>query len=572
MSIIHPTFGHHFMVAAGHDYATAAAHEVLDAGGNAFDAGVAACLCLGVVYSDQVSIAGVAPMMIHLAESGETFTLQGLGHWPRSLDVEAFIEHHGGEIPLGVQRTVVPAAPDAYLQVLERWGTARFSDVAKRAIQYARYGFPRHQVMLDYLAAYLEDIRQFPANVAIWLDNGELPVLGSCMIQSDLADTLTYLCDQERAAGDDRLRGLAAVRESFYRGDIANQILRHQRDLDGFLDAEDLAGFSCRLLPSESRRYRLGAEEVEVHTCGAWTQGPTLLEALSIVECAGIGDISHGSSEHLHLIAESLKLALADREGYFGDPDFVDVPVATLIGADYGARQCQRIDPLRAFPAMPMPGAIDGYEPYISPVAVPEGAPALQPDTSIVSVIDAAGNALCCTPSDTAWDVPVVPGTGLAISSRGQQSWAVRGHPSCLAPGKRPRLTPNPCLAMSPGRWIMPFGTPGGDQQVQANLQFLLNCFEFDMDLQSAIEAPRLMTHSHPDSFAPHAASPGRLTVEGRVSEEVTDSLASLGHRVERLADWTHQMAGLVAVRKDLRTGDLEGGADPRRTSTVKGW
>ena len=572
MSAIHPAFGHRYMVAAGHPYATAAAYEILDAGGNAFDAGVAACLCLGVVYSDQVSVAGVAPVMIHVAKSNETFTLQGLGGWPRALDVDDFIKRHGGEIPLGVERTVVPAAPDAYVQLLERWGTFSFADVAARAIQYARHGFPRHKVMLDYLHSYQDDIRQFPDNASIWLENGDLPALGSRMVQTDLADTLAYLGDQERAAGEDRGRGLAAVREAFYRGEIADRIVRHQRDLGGLLGAEDLAGFSCRLLPSVSRRYRLTGEEVEVHVCGAWTQGPSLLEALAILEGADVAGFGHRSADYLHLVAETLKLTLGDREGYIGDPDFVDVPVGTLISAAYGAQQLRRVDPASACPGMPQPGRITGYKPYVSPVAAPEREPDLQPDTSIVSVIDGEGNALCCTPSDTAWDVPVVPGTGLTISSRGQQSWAVRGHPSCLAPGKRPRLTPNPCLAMGSGRWIMPFGTPGGDQQVQANLQFLLNHFEFGMDLQSAIEAPRLMTHSHPDTFAPHAASPGTVTVEGRVPESVTDALSARGHKVERLPDWTHKMAGVVAVRKDLRTGELEGGADPRRTSTVMGW
>ncbi|MBT6274778.1 MAG: gamma-glutamyltransferase family protein, partial [Chromatiales bacterium] len=199
-------------------------------------------------------------------------------------------------------------------------------------------------------------------------------------------------------------------------------------------------------------------------------------------------------------------------------------------------------------------------------------APRLPADTSIVTIIDAKGNAFACNPSDTSWDTPIVPGTGLAISSRGHQSWAVHGHPSCLAPGKRPRLTPNPCFAVSKGRWIMPFGTPGGDTQVQANLQFLLSHLEFAMPLQDAIEAPRLVTHSHPDSFAPHQASPGRLTIEGRVPEDICDELADRGHDLERLADWTHAVAGVCAVRKNTDTGLIEGGADPRRTSRSMAW
>ncbi|GIT53867.1 MAG: hypothetical protein Ct9H300mP16_10270 [Pseudomonadota bacterium] len=164
-----------------------------------------------------------------------------------------------------------------------------------------------------------------------------------------------------------------------------------------------------------------------------------------------------------------------------------------------------------------------------------------------------------------------MPGTGLAVSSRGQQSWAIRDHPSCLAPGKRPRLTPNPCFGEVPGKWIMPFGTPGGDQQIQANVQVLLSHLVFGMSLQDANEAPRLITHSHPDSFAPHAASPGGLTIEGRVAEPVTNALAERGHQVERLADWTHGVAGVCAVRKDMTTGEIQGGADPRRMSRSMG-
>ncbi len=572
MSVVHPAYGHHHMVAAGHEYATAAAHEVLEAGGNAIDAGVAAILCLGVVYSDQVSIAGVAPMMIHLARTNETFTLQGLGGWPGALDVDTFIARHQGEIPLGVRRTVVPAAPDAFLQALERWGTLRFSDVATRAIKYAKEGFPRHQVMLDYVQEYLDDFRHFPENVEIWLADGEVPAMGSRFVQADLARTLEFLCDEERAAGENRLKGLAAVRHAFYRGDIASQIVRHQQEQDGLLSAKDLEAFRCRVVPSEKRRFLFDNEEVEVHTCGAWTQGPMLLEALSILDGSGLAELEYGSTDYFHLIAETLKLALSDREGYVGDPEFVDVPVETLISAAYGDEQRKRINMQQACPGMPMPGKISGYAPYLSPQVIRDSAPPLPADTSIVSVVDDQGNALCCTPSDTSWDVPVVPGTGLAISSRGHQSWAVHGHPSCLAPGKRPRLTPNPCFAQAPGRWIMPFGTPGGDQQVQANLQFLLSHLNFGMNLQDAIEAPRLMTHSHPDSFAPHTSNPGLLTIEGRVSKAVSDGLGERGHRVERLAQWTHKVAGVVAVKKDLRSGDLEGGADPRRTSRVIGW
>ena len=572
MSVVPVSLGHHYAVSAGHDLAALAAFEVLEGGGNAVDAGVAAILTLGVVYSDQVSIAGVAPMIVHLADSGETWTIAGVGGWPRALDVDAFIDAHAGGIPLGLRRTVVPAAPDACLQALARWGSMRYRDVAARAAQYASKGFPRHTVMLDYVRQYADDFRHWPDNVDIWMPGGEVPALGSRLVQADLGATLQFLCDEEQAAGDDRAAGFEAVRKAFYRGDIATRILAHQREHDGLLADDDLESFHCQVLPSLSRRLRLNGEEVEVHTCGAWCQGPILLEALATLEGIDMQALGHNSDAYLHTLAEVIKLSFADREAYLGDPDFVDVPIQALLSEAYAIEQRKRIDPRKASPGMPLPGSIPGCQPYLSPVTVAVEPARLPADTSIVAVIDEQGNAFCSTPSDTSWDTPVVPGTGLAVSSRGAQSWAVHGHPSCLAPGKRPRLTPNPCFARAPGRWIMPFGTPGGDTQVQANLQMLLNHLAFGMPIQEAIEAPRLMTHSHPNSFAPHEAEPGRVTLEGRIDEDACKRLAARGHRVDRLEDWTHWVAGLCAVKKDLTTGQLEAGADPRRWSRAMGW
>jgi gamma-glutamyltranspeptidase/glutathione hydrolase len=444
MSVLPPSIGHHHAVSAGHELAALAAFEVLEGGGNAVDAGVAAILTLGVVYSDQVSIAGVAPMIVHLAESGETWTIAGVGGWPRALDVDAFIHAHGGRIPLGVRRTVVPAAPDACLQALERWGTMRYRDVAARAVQCATQGFARHQVMLDYVRQYADDYRHWPDNIAIWMPGGHVPALGDRLVQADLGATLQFLCDEERAAGNDRLAGLEAVRKAFYRGDIAAHILAHQREHDGLLAADDLEQFSCQILPSLSRRIRLDGEEVEVHTCGAWCQGPILLEALAMVEGLDMQALGHNTDAYLHTVAEVLKLAFADREGYLGDPDFVHVPIETLIGEAYAAEQRKRIDAHRASPGMPLPGAIPGCTPYVSPVSVADEPARLPADTSIVAVVDKQGNALCSTPSDTSWDTPVVPGTGLAISSRGAQSWRFAAIPPASRPasgrGSRPTL------------------------------------------------------------------------------------------------------------------------------------
>ena len=369
MSVVPVARGHHHVVSAGHELAALAAFEALENGGNAIDAGVAAILTLGVVYSDQVSVAGVAPMIVRLAETGEVVTIAGVGGWPRALDVEAYIRRHGGAIPLGVRRTVVPAAPDACLQALERWGTMTFRDAAARAVRYACEGFPRHPVMLDYVRQHADDFRHWPENVAIWMPGGAVPAPGERLVQADLGRSLQFLCDEEQAAGGDRKAGLAAVRRAFYRGDIARQILAHQREHEGLLAADDLESFRCQVVPSISRRFRFNGEAVEVHTCGPWCQGPFLLEALSIAEAAGVGTQEHGSDAYLHTVAETLKLTFADREGYLGDPDFVNVPLDALLSPAYATERSKAIDPHKAAPGMPHPGRIPGHEAYVPPVA-----------------------------------------------------------------------------------------------------------------------------------------------------------------------------------------------------------
>ena len=513
-------------------------------------------------------------MIIRLAETGEVVTIAGVGGWPRALDPDAFIERHQGIMPLGVRRTVVPAAPDACLQALERWGTMTFRDVAARAVRYACEGFARHQVMLDYVRRYADDMRHWPDNVAIWMPGGEgprAPATGWCRPTS--AAPCSSCATRSARPATIAWPGSRRCDGRFYRGDIASQILAHQRANDGLLAAGDLESFRCQVVPSVSRRFRFNGEDVEVHTCGAWCQGPFLLEALAIAEAADLPALGYGTDAYLHAIAETLKLTFADREGLPRRPGLRGRPRSTRSSA--GPTQpngTRRSTPWNASPGMPLPGRISGYDAYVPAIAASEEPLGPPPDTSIVCVIDKEGNGLCSTPSDTSWDTPVVPGAGFAVSSRGAQSWAVRGHPSCVAPGKRPRLTPNPCFVLSPGRWIMPFGTPGGDTQIQANLQSLLNHLAFGMPLQDAVEAPRLVTHSHPDTFAPHTARPGLLTLEGRIDGTTCDRLAARGHRIERLDDWTHWTGGVCAARKDLETGTLEAAADPRRWSRAMGW
>jgi gamma-glutamyltranspeptidase / glutathione hydrolase len=566
--------GARHMIAAGHYLATEAGHAILQAGGNAIDAGVAAGIALGVVHSDQVQFSGVAPMIIYLAERGEVVTIAGLGGWPRATRLETFTGEHGGTIPLGILRTVVPAAPDAWILALERYGTMSFADVAGAAIRYAREGFTMHPVMAHYIGKNAETYRRWPQNAAIWLPGGRPPREGERFVQADLGRALQYMADEERAAsGRGRAAGLAAARAAFYRGDLATAMVRYQREHGGTLAAEDLAAYRSEIEPPLRTSFR----GTDVMSCGAWCQGPVLLQMLSLLEAYDLTALGHNSVAYVHLVTEAMKLCFADRERYYGDPRFVRVPVETLLSSAYAASRRGQIDAARACPGMPPAGEIAGFPdaiapaPRPSPDAMAAATPALPGDTSYVCVVDARGNAISATPSDVSWESPAIPGLGFVPSSRGSQSFARPGHPSCLAPGKRPRLTPNPALAIRDGKLLMPFGAPGGDLQPQGMLQVFLNHVVFGMSIQDAIEAPRFVTHSFPGSFEPHPYHPGRLDVEAGVGN-AGEALARLGHTVEWLPDLSIATAGVCAIVADRESGILYGGADPRRAARAMGW
>jgi gamma-glutamyltranspeptidase/glutathione hydrolase len=562
--------GNKHMIAAGHYLATQAGYDILEAGGNAIDAGVAANLVLGVVQSDMVNIAGVAPIMVYLKERDEVLTLAGVGPWPKATSLDRFVQEFG-EVPLGILRTVVPAAPDANIQALLRWGTMSFADVAAAAIRYARDGFPMHNLMAAYLEDHQETYRMWPANAEIYLPDGEVPKIGDRFVQSDLAGSLQYMADQETASKNGRDSGLGAARGAFYTGDIGRTIVEFHEDNGGLLSMEDMAEFECELLPPEKITYS-GGEPLDIYACGVWCQGPAMLQMLRLLDGIDLKSMGHNSADYIHTMAEAIKLGFADREAFYGDPNFVDVPMERLLSEDYAAERRAMIRAGEAWPDMPPAGKIAGAGggPIVS--APTAGSPPAPADTSYVGVVDEQGNAFSSNPSDVTWESPVVPGTGLCPSARGSQSWAVPGHASSLGPGKRPRLTPNPAMAIRKGKLVMPFGTPGGDNQTQANLQVLLNMELFGMAPQDAVEAPRFMTHSQPDSFSPHRAYPGKLTAESRIDEAVTGDLKARGHDVERIPEFTWKTAGVCVVRKDEETGLLESGADPRRPSRAMGW
>src|SRR5438477_12463468 len=554
-------------IAAGHYLAATAGFQTLQAGGNAIDAGCAAGSALAVLQSDLVDVAGVAPIMIYLAEKEEVVTIAGLGPWPKALDPQLFQREHGGKIPKGGLRTVAPAAPDAWITALRRYGTMSFGEVAAAAIRLARDGFPMYPLMAASLKRHEADHRAWPSTAAIFLPNGRPPEAGEIFRQTDPAASLQYMADEERAAASrGREAGLEAARDAFYRGDIARKIVAFMKQEGGLLSTEDLSEYSSPVGPPERRRFG----DLEVFTCGAWCQGPVLLQTLALLEGTDVKALGHNSADYVHHLTEALKLAFADSEANYTDPALSQVPLHNLISTEYAAERRKLIRPDRAMPEMPPPGNLGGAAARLrgSP---PNPNP--EPDTSYVCAADRWGNLFSATPSDGSYGSPMVPGTGLIPSSRGSQSRPDPRHPAGVAPGKRPRLTPNPALAIKGnGEQFFPFGTPGGDVQSQAMLQVLLNVFVHGQDVQSAIENPRFASYSYPSSFAPYDYYPGRLNIEGRFPEEVAAELARRGHEVERWPDWIWLAGAVCGILVDKQRGTLEAGADPRRAAYALGW
>ena len=317
------------VVASGHYWASQAGFQILEAGGNAIDAGVATALAIYVLQSEFVGFGGVGPSLIYLAESNKVVTISGVGPWPKAASCEYFHRHHNGRVPAGLLETVVPAAPAILLAALERYGTMSFADIAGSAIRFARDGFPMYPMMAERLEEMLPNFNRWPTTTAAYLPNGRLPQVGELFVQRDLAATLQYLADEEtRHRAHGRAAGIRAAHDAFYRGDIAAAIVKFQRENGGLLAADDLSEFQAEFeAPSQTRV--LG--DIDVYACGPWCQGPMLLEALNILDGIDLKSMGHNSPSYIHTVAEALKLAAADREAYFGDPKFVRVPLDEIL-------------------------------------------------------------------------------------------------------------------------------------------------------------------------------------------------------------------------------------------------
>jgi gamma-glutamyltranspeptidase/glutathione hydrolase len=342
----------------------------------------------------------------------------------------------------------------------------------------------------------------------------------------------------------------------------------------GYLTVDDLANFQVRI----EEPVRGHFADMDLCVCGPWCQGPVILQTLAILNGLELPSLGHNHAEYLHVLVEALKLVFADRERFYGDPEYVNVPLERLLSSAYAARRRALIDVSCAAPAMPpagdpwgetRSGDQRGGVPSIHPSETPRRPGG--PDTSYVAVIDRDGNAFSATPSDSSLAAPVVPGLGFVPSTRGSQSRPDVSHPAACLPGRRPRVTPAPVLGIKDGEAVMALGTPGGDAQPQALVQFLLNRFTFGLDPQAAVEAPRVISASFPQSFSPYTYLPGVLQVEGRIPRAICEALSNRGHRIEMWPGWYTAAGCVCAVLRDPDRGVIVGAADPRRLSLALG-
>jgi gamma-glutamyltranspeptidase/glutathione hydrolase len=558
------------MIATEHYLSAEAGMRILRAGGNAFDAAVAATLAEGVLNPHMHTFGGEVSALMYSARDKKVFALNGDTVAPRTATIEWFKQQSIALIPFnGVLAAGPCAAPDALLTALTRFGTMSFTEVVEPALELAEGGFPLHKALRGPAPAYmLSDFsiagnadhfrKAWPSSAKVYLPGGRLPEVGEIFKNPDLGHTFRRLIDAEqRGKGQGREQGLTAAREAFYKGEIAHIIAAHAKAHGGLLTAEDFATFRVQIEEPVTLNYR----GYDVYKCGPWSQGPVFLQQLALLEGYDLKAMGHNSADYIHTITEAAKLAFADREQYYGDPRFVEVPLNGLLSKEYAAARRSLIDPRRASveqrPGNPRTGAslLTGEEIF--------AARHWGPGTVYVTVVDKDRNMASFTPSG-AWipSSPVIDGLGFPLGTRVQTFYLDPRHPNALTPGKRPRTTLTPTLVLRDGLPCMVFGTPGGDQQDQWTLQFFLNVVDFGMEVQDAIEAPRFSSVHFPSSFYPHNSVPGLLRVEERVPEDVRRNLATRGHKVETKEDWSE--GDVLGICVDLEKGIVRGGADPR--------
>ena len=556
------TFG---MVASTHWLASAAGMAVLEKGGNAFDAAVATGLVLGVVEPHMSGPGGEVPVIGFDAGQEEVFVLNGQGPAPGSATIGAFAELGLDLVPgAGLLPACVPAAFGTWMLLLASRGRLRLREVMEYAIGYAADGYP----VMPGITAAIEPVagvfrQHWPASAEIYLANG-VPAPGSRFANPVLAATYQRILLEAEAAGADRETQIEAARRAFYEGFVAEAVggyLAQAEVVDGtgerhraFLTAGDLASWRAGTEPPVSFDFA----GLTVCKTRPWGQGPVFLQQLALLAGFGLAELPPGGAEYIHTVVECAKLAFADREAWYGDPRFTDVPLEILLSEDYAAQRRALVGPSAS--ADLRPGSPGGAPPRLPdfvtsqvPVALTglgTGEPTLthSSDTCHLDVADRFGNMVAATPSG-GWlqSSPVIPGLGFCLGTRAQMFTLTPGLPNSLAPGKRPRTTLSPGLALRGGEPYLAFGTPGGDQQDQWPLGFFLNHVLFGMNLQEAIDAPAFHTSAFPSSFYPRQSVPLAVEAEDRAGGQVIGELRERGHDVAVRPAWSLGRVSAVA-------------------------
>lgn len=570
------------MVASTHWLASQSGMAVLEAGGNAFDAAVATGLVLQIVEPHLNGPGGEVPIIGWSQNTSAPFVVCGQGVAPQAATVEAFEERGLDLVPgTGLLPAVVPGAFGAWMLLLRDHGTMPLREVLKYAIWYAERGY----TVLPQIATAAESVadlfnRHWPSSRDVWLPGGRAPEAGTLLRNPDAAATYTRILEEAEATSRDRDEQIEAARKCFYEGFVAETIAAFYETEVMDVTGRPNAGL---LAYDDLRSWRATVEDPvgfdyhghHVLKAGPWTQGPVFLQQLALLARFDLSAMGSSSDELIHTVTECAKLAFADREAYYGDPNFVDVPLDALLADDYNAARRALVTE-RAVVDGQHPGTVEGREPRLAqarnaPVAGDDGSIGeptarsdgqVRGDTCHLDVADRFGNVVAATPSG-GWfqSTPVVPGLGFPITARGQMFWIERDLPGTIAPGKRPRTTLTPSLVLHDDRPYLAFGTPGGDMQDQWTLLFFLRHVHHGMNLQEAIDAPTWHTTHMPSSFYPRQAEPGRLLVEERVGADTIEALRKRGHRVSVEGPWSLGRTSAVSRDPD---GLLKAGANPR--------
>jgi gamma-glutamyltranspeptidase / glutathione hydrolase len=566
--------GRHAAVASMKAEATEAARRILDAGGNAFDAAVGGQAALGVTDFSLNGVGSDAVLLIYNAREKKVYSVNAEPRAPKLATIEWYQKNNAGKIPEsdGLLSGGLPGAVDAWYTLLDRWGTMTFEQVLQPAIDLAENGFPLSESGASDIAES-KKILKYPTTVKIYLPNGRPPRPGEILRNPDLARTLKKLVEAEKAnQSKGRHEALKAARDRFYKGDIARDLAAFSEANGGLFRYEDFAEYSAEVETPVSVNYR----GYQIYKNPSASQGPTELIALNLLEGYDLKALGHNTPDFLHTSVEAVKLAMADREKYLGDMDFIKIPYDGLLSKDYARERRKLIDPSKASLDL-RPGSPEKFTANASPLDRPvhevlDGDARHDGDTSYIAVVDKDHNMVSFEPSlHSEFGTGVVMGdTGFIFNCRGDYYSLVRGEANALEPGKRPRSTLQSTLVMKDGQPYAILGSPGGDDQVMRTMQTLINMIDFGMNIQQSIESPRWSSRAFPASPFPHTMHPGDLSVEARIPEATRQALISRGHKLRIAPPWSlGSNAGIIV---DAETGVLSAGADPRVDAYAWAW